>query len=661
MKVTVKLLDGSNRDYDAPVTAGRVAEDISPRLGSSAVAAVVDGQLRDLGAAIEAGTHELKILTDRDEQGLEVLRHTTAHVLAQAMVHLYGKDVQYAIGPALLDDFQYGFYYDFDLPEPIGAEELPRIEAEMKKIISRKIPLQRIELPVEEAREQMRQGGQQYKLEMIDDLVRDEHVGVISLYRQGDFTDMCLGPHLPDTGRVKAFKLLSTAGAYWRGDENNKMLTRIYGVAFFDQKSLTEHLDRLQEAKKRDHRIIGKQLGLFLISDAVGPGLPLWLPKGAVIRTELEAWLRSELLKRGYQIVYTPHIGKLQLYRTSGHYPYYKESQFPPIEMGEGDGYLLRPMNCPHHMQIYKATQHSYRDLPVRLAEFGAVYRMEQSGELNGLVRVRGFTQDDAHIICTPQQLEAELESCVELTQLVLETLGLKDYRVRLSLRDPAGEKYVGDAELWARAEANIRAVVEKLGLDYTVGIGEAVFYGPKIDFIVKDCIGRDWQLGTIQVDYNIPQRFELEYAGPDNRPHQPVMVHRAPFGSLERFIAILIEQFAGAFPLWLSPVQVAVLPVSEKFNDYAEEVTRKLREATLRVELDRTDEKVGAKIRRATLQKVPYMAIVGQREAQSETVSVRHRTAGDHGPMTIADFIATLAEEIKSKAFHPLVGENAT
>jgi threonyl-tRNA synthetase len=505
--------------------------------------------------------------------------------------------------------------------------------------------------------------GQNYKAEMIRDLV-DKPGGpdTVSLYQQGDFLDMCRGPHLRDTGRLKAFKLLTTAGAYWRGDEKNKMLTRIYGTAFFDAKSLEAKLGAIEEARRRDHRVLGKQLGLFLVSDAVGPGLPLWMPKGATIRCELENWIRTELLARGYQLVYTPHIGRLDLYRTSGHYPYYKASQFPPILMSEGpgcaeacntgqeEGYLLKPMNCPHHIQIYKARQRSYRDLPVRLAEFGAVYRMEQSGELNGLVRVRGFTQDDAHLFCTPQQVEAEIESCVALVKLVLEALGLTDYHVRLGLRDASSDKYVGEAGNWETAEANIRSVVRRLGMNCVESKGEAAFYGPKIDFMVKDCLGRQWQLGTIQVDYNLPQRFELEYAGQDNAPHRPVMIHRAPFGSMERFIGILIEHFAGAFPLWLAPVQVAVLPVSDKFSDYAAKVLGELKGAHIRAEADDSPDKIGAKIRRATLDKVPYMAIVGARESESGQVAVRSRTGGDLGAMSLPAFIAGLDQEIQSK-----------
>ena len=657
--VTIKFPDGSTKDYPPGVTSAGVAEDVSPRLASASVAAEVDGRLCDLWTPLPEGTHQLKLITDRDGRALEILRHTAAHVLAQAMVRLYGPRVQYTIGPALTDDFQYGFYYDFDLPHPISQEDLPKVEEEMKRVAAEKLPLQRIELPAEQARAEMARIGQDYKVQMIDDLVRDEKVDTVSLYRQGDFLDMCRGPHLPYTGRLKAFKLLTVAGAYWRGDEKNKMLTRIYGTAFLTQKELDEHLVRIEEARKRDHRVIGKQLGLFLISEAVGPGLPLWMPKGTIIRMELEGWLRGELLKRGYRPVITPHIGKIDLYRTSGHYPYYEHGLFPTMEMANGEGYILKPMNCPHHIQIYKAQQRSYRELPIRLSEFGTVYRFEQSGELNGLVRVRGFTQDDAHIFCTPQQLESEIESCVALTKLVLGTLGLNDYRVRIGLRDPDSSKYTGPPENWDLAEKNIRNVVKKVDLPYTEEPGEAAFYGPKIDFMVKDCIGREWQLGTIQVDYNLPERFALEYAGQDNAPHRPVMIHRAPLGSPERFIGILIEHFAGAFPLWLSPVQVAVLPVSDKFNSYGQQVAEELRSAGIRAELDDSPEKIGAKIRRSTLAKIPYMAVLGAKEVQSGGVAVRSRTDGDLGAMDIAEFLSALRGEIESKGREPLAVKN--
>ena len=653
MTVSIKLPDGNTLSFDEPVTPAKIAEGISAGLARMALAAEVDGLLCDMNTNIPDGQHDLKIITKRDEAGLVVLRHTAAHVLAEAMVRLYGKDVQYTIGPPLVDDFQYGFYYDFDLPSPISQEDLPKIEAEMQKIVASATPLERIELSADEAKDIMAKLGQQYKVEMIEDLVKEDNGETISLYRQGEFVDMCRGPHLPNTSQLKAFKLLATAGAYWRGDESNKMLTRIYGTAFFSKTELAEQIERIEQARKRDHRIIGKQLGLFMISDKVGPGLPLWLPKGATLRMELEGWLRSELLKRGYQPVITPHVGKIGLYQTSGHYPYYEHGLFPTMKMegaSDEETYLLKPMNCPHHIQIYKSSQRSYRDLPVRLSEFGTVYRWEQSGELSGLTRVRGFTQDDAHIFCTPDQLESEIESCVELTKLVLDTLELTDYRVRIGLRDPDSSKYVGKAEHWDRAEQNIRNVVKKVGLSYVEEAGEAAFYGPKIDFIVKDCIGREWQLGTVQVDYNLPERFDIEYIGSDNTAHRPVMIHRAPLGSPERFIGILIEHFAGAFPLWLSPLQVAVLPVSDKFNDYAAQIVEKLRQANIRVELDNSPEKIGAKIRRATLDKTPYMTIIGQREVEAATVAVRHRTGGDIGAMAVPEFIAALREEIDSK-----------
>ena len=685
--VTVTFPDGSSKDYPQGATPLRVAEEISPRLAKAALAADVDGRLTDLATPLPDGTHTLRILTDRDPAALEVLRHTTAHVLAQAVIRLYGKDVKYTIGPALTDDFQYGFYYDFELPRPIAAEDLPKIEAEMKRIVSEKVRLQRIELAAEAAKGEFAALGQSYKVEMIDDLVQKENVSAVSLYRQGEFLDMCRGPHLPDTAHLRAFKLLTTAGAYWRGSEKNRMLTRIYGTAFFDEKALQEHLAKVEEAKKRDHRVLGKQLGLFLLSDLVGPGLPLWMPKGAIIRREMEDWLRGELVRRGYDIVFTPHIGRLELYRTSGHYPYYRQSQYPPIienetmealaregcscselsnrmVAGQLDGYLLKPMNCPHHIQIYRAAPRSYRDLPVRLAEFGTVYRYEQSGELSGMVRVRGFTQDDAHIFCTPDQLEDEVASCVDLVKLVLSTLGLTQYHVKVSLRGPASDKYVGSPQNWAQAEQNLRNVVRRLDIAFTEAVGEAAFYGPKIDFIDSDVLGREWQLGTIQVDYNLPDRFALEYAGSDNAAHRPVMVHRAPFGSMERFVGLLIEHYAGAFPLWLAPVQAAVLPLSDKFNDYGRRVLEALKAGGLRAELDDSPEKIGAKIRRATLDKVPYMAVVGQREQESGQVAVRHRTAGDCGAAGLEQFLSALKKEIETKspagtAFAPAKGES--
>ncbi|MCP4376463.1 MAG: threonine--tRNA ligase, partial [bacterium] len=461
MSITIQFPDGDKRQYDSAITPLQIACDISGGLGRVALAAELDGTLVDLSTSIETGEHNLRILTPHDDEALEVLRHTAAHIMAQAVRNLYGDKVQYTIGPALTNDFQYGFYYDFDLPEPLSADDLGKIETEMKRICKTRTPLERIEATPDEAKKMMADIGQEYKIQMIDDLLADGEVDVVSFYRQGEFLDMCRGPHLPDTGKLKAFKLQTVAGAYWRGDENNKVLTRIYGTAFFDKKQLAEHLERIAEAKKRDHRILGKQLGLFTLSDDVGPGLPLWLPKGTIIRMELENWLRGQLLKRGYQAVMTPHIGRLDLYRTSGHYPYYEHGLFPTLPMGEDDGYLLKPMNCPHHIQIYKSSQRSYRELPLRFSEFGMVYRFEKSGDLNGLTRVRGFTQDDAHIFCAPDQLEAEITSCVELTKLVLDTLGLNDYRVRIGLRDPDSSKYTGSAANWELAEQNIRNVVK--------------------------------------------------------------------------------------------------------------------------------------------------------------------------------------------------------
>ncbi len=659
--VTIVLPDGSKQSHDNGVTALKVAEGISPRLASAAVAAEVDGKLTDLTTPIPDGEHKVRLLTSKDAESLEILRHTAAHVMAQAVLRLYGPQAQYTIGPALMKDFQYGFYYDFDLPEgkTICADDLAKIEAEMEKIVDEKLSIERIELSPEAAKAEMKKIGQSYKIEMIDDMLAETPDAKLTFYRQGDYTDMCRGPHLPDTGKLgKGFKLMSVAGAYWRGDEKNKMLTRVYGTAFFDKKELVAHLERIEEAKKRDHRVLGKQLGLFLLDDKVGPGLPLWLPNGSIIRMELEGWLRGELFKRGYQPVHTPHIGKLDLWRTSGHYPYYEHGLFPTMNMAEDggeDGYLLKPMNCPFHIQIYKCAQKSYRDLPVRLSEFGQVYRFEQSGELSGLTRVRGFTQDDAHIFCTPEQLEAEIESCVELTKLCLATLGLNDYRVRVGLRDPDSAKYTGKSENWDRAEDNIRRVVKKLDMNFTEEPGEAAFYGPKIDFVVKDCIGREWQLGTIQVDYNLPERFELEYTAADNSAHRPVMIHRAPLGSPERFIGILIEHFAGAFPLWLAPVQVSVLPVSDKCLAYAQGIVETLKEAGLRVELDDSPDKIGAKIRRATMDKIPYMAVVGAREEESKTVAVRHRTNGDLGSMNVEAFRDGLLAEKTSRGSTPL------
>ena len=603
----------------------------------------------------------------------DTYRHTTSHILAQAMKRLY-PEVKLAIGPAIED----GFYYDFDSPQPFTPEVLEKLEAEMRKICKEKLRLERFELPRAEALKFMEERDEPYKVELINDLPED---AVISFYRQGEFVDLCAGPHLDSTGRVKgnAIKLTSVTGAYWRGDSNRKMLQRIYGTCFPNRTQLDEHLERLEEARRRDHRKLGRELGLFCIDESVGQGLILWKPKGALIRRSLQDFITEELDKLGYSQVYTPNIGKLDLYRTSGHFPYYQESQYAPIperdameklsqegascaELFNGlatgtiEGYMLKPMNCPHHIKIYANDAHSYRDLPVRLAEFGTVYRWEQSGELGGMTRVRGFTQDDAHIFCTPDQLAGEIRQCLGIVKTIFGTLGMTDYRVRLSMRDPESDKYVGSPENWDKAEQALREAAEWLGADYSEEAGEAAFYGPKIDFIVRDAIGREWQLGTVQVDYNLPERFDLHYTGADNKPHRPVMVHRAPFGSMERFTGLLIEHFEGKFPTWLSPEQVRVLPISDKVTDVAAAHRAALSARGVRVTVDETPDKIGAKIRNARLDRVPYMLVLGQREAEDGTVSVRHRDKGDLGAMPFEQFADLVAREIAERHISPVI-----
>ncbi|QYY34934.1 threonine--tRNA ligase [Ruficoccus sp. ZRK36] len=599
---------------------------------------------------------------------LEELRHSTSHVLATAVLRLF-PETKLDIGPPT----DTGFYYDFDLEHKFTAEDLEALEAEMKKVIKENQKFERQECSREEATKIIQDFGQaEYKLGRLADIPEGEP---ISFYRNGDFIDLCAGTHVNYTKKIKAFKLLSVAGAYHRGDEKNKQLQRIYGTAFPTKDELAEYLQNLEEARKRDHRKVGKDMGLFEISEAVGQGLVLWKPAGAVIRQELQDFISEELRKGGYSQVFTPHIGRLGLYRTSGHFPYYQDSQFTPLvdreEMeklghegcscadlsnklneGEADGYLLKPMNCPMHIEIYKSSPHSYRDLPVRLAEFGTVYRWEKSGELNGMTRVRGFTQDDAHIFCTEDQVRDEILACLDLVKTVFNTLGMKDYRVRVGLRDPDSSKYVGAAEKWDKAENALREVAQSLEVPFTEESGEAAFYGPKIDFVVKDVIGREWQLGTVQVDYNLPERFKIEYIGADNQPHRPVMLHRAPFGSMERFVGVLIEHFGGNFPLWLAPEQVRVLPISEKTNAYAAEVVNQLKAAGMRVGLDRHDEKLGAKIRRAELDKVPTMLICGEKEAEAGQVSLRSRVGKSlEGTASVADTVAKLKAVIDAKA----------
>ncbi len=574
---------------------------------------------------------------------LETLRHSTAHLMAQAVCELF-PGTKLAIGPPIED----GFYYDVDPPQPITGEDLPRIEERMREIAARDLPIERIELPRLDALKLVRELGQDYKVQIIEEIPEEE---TISFYRQGDFIDLCRGPHVERTSQIQHFKLLSIAGAYWRGDARNKMLTRLYGTAWFTEEELQDYLQRMEEAKRRDHRKLGRELGIFLISPEVGSGLPLWLPKGAILRDTLETFLKKEQLKRGYLPVVTPHIGKLDLYKTSGHWYKYQESMFHPIQV-EDEEYMLKPMNCPHHIQIYKSETRSYRDLPLRLAEFGTVYRYEQSGELGGLTRVRGFTVDDSHIFVTPDQLEDEFKNVVELVLYVFERLGLEEYHARVGLRDPKSDKYVGSDEAWEQAQQAILLAVEHMGIQYTVAEGEAAFYGPKLDFLAKDCLGRMWQLGTVQVDYTLPERFDLEYIGPDGQPHRPVMIHRAPFGSLERLIGILIEHYAGAFPLWLAPVQVIVLPIADRHVPYAQQIRQRLEEEGFRVEVDARNEKTGFKVREAELQKIPYMLVVGDRDMTNQTVSVRKRSAGDQGAMTPDAFVARLREEMGGKGY---------
>jgi len=612
-------------------------------LAKQAVAVKVGDLDLDLTAPLPVG-QELTVISVTDPAGLEILRHSTAHLLAQAVGRLF-PDAKPTIGPAI----EQGFYYDFATPRPFTEEDLLAIEAEMQKLVKQNQPIAREEVERTGCIARYQALGNPFKAEILEEIPQP----TVTLYRQGDFFDLCRGPHVPSTGRLGAFKLLSVAGAYWRGDEKRPMLSRIYGTAFASKEELDAYLQMREEAKRRDHRRLGRELGLFLISPEVGAGLPLWLPKGAIVRYALETFLRNELTRRGYLPVYTPVIGKLDLYRTSGHYPYYKESQFPPIDFttdgqGEEEGYLLKPMNCPHHIIIYKSEMHSYRDLPLRLAEFGNVYRFEKSGELGGLTRVRGFTQDDAHIFLTPEQLDKEFKDTVQLVLFVFRTFELTDYRVRVSLRDPASDKYVGDPENWEKAQAAILKAVQDLDMDYTVAEGEAAFYGPKLDFLVRDSIGREWQLGTVQVDYNLPERFQLEYIGEDGHAHRPVMIHRAPFGSLERFVGLLIEHFAGAFPVWMAPVQAVVIPIAERHQEYAEEVAATLRALPARVNTDARNESMKYKIREAQMQQIPYMLVVGDKEMEARTVGVRALRAGDIGALPLAEFAVKLADEGK-------------
>jgi len=653
--LSVQLPDGSVRQYSHPIRPSEVAAEIGAGLAKATIAAEIDGQVVGADTLLpDDGQVKLRLLTKKDPEALAVMRHSCAHVMARAVMRLY-PGVDLAFGPTT----ENGFYYDMALEHPISEADFPAIEAEMAKIIKQDEPFERYEEPRDRAVQLCRDLKQPLKVEHISQGLADHPR--LSFYRQGEFVDLCRGPHIPSAGKIGAFKLLSVAGAYWKGDASKQQLQRLYGTAFFSKEELAAHLERVEEAKRRDHRLLGKQLELFSVNPLVGQGLILWLPRGAVIRGELENFIRQELIQRGYDPVYTPNIGRVELYQISGHYPYYADSQFRPIEMEEGEKYLLKPMNCPHHVMIYKSRPRSYRDLPLRLAEFGTVYRYEQSGELNGMTRVRGFTQDDAHLFCTEDQVAEEFRACISMTQFVLQTLGLDDYRVRLGFRDPASDKYVGSAESWERAEAALQQVCSDLDIPperLSIERGEAAFYGPKADFVVADCLGREWQLGTVQLDYNLPsaERFNLEYIGPDNKPHRPVMIHRAPLGSMERFIGVLIEHYAGAFPLWLAPEQVRVVTVSQKFEEYGRRVEAELRQAGLRVTGDYRAEKIGAKIRDAQLKLTPYMFVIGGREADENAVSIRDRIDGDLGSLPLAAAIAKLRDEVAARKVRQIV-----
>jgi threonyl-tRNA synthetase len=639
MNVKISLPDGSVREYPAGVKGSEIASSISEGLARVSLAIEVNGEIWDLARPINTDA-SIKILTWNDKGGKSTFWHSSAHLLAEALEALY-PGVKFGAGPAVDN----GFYYDVDLGgRPFGEDDLAAVEAKMKELAKKDSTYQRSEVSKADALKYFTEKGDEYKVELINDLAD----GTITFYKQGNFTDLCRGPHIPNTGFLKAIKLTNVAGAYWRNNQNNKMLTRIYGITFPKAKELEEYLNLLEEAKKRDHRKLGKELELFAFSEKVGMGLPLWLPKGTILRERLEQFMRRAQVKAGYDPVVTPHIGSKQLYVTSGHYEKYGKDSFQPIHTpDEGEEFLLKPMNCPHHCEIYKTKPRSYRDLPIRLAEFGTVYRYEQSGELHGLTRVRGFTQDDAHIFCRPDQVKDEFIKVIDLVLHVFKSLGFENYTAQVSLRDPENKaKYIGEDHLWERAEQEIQEAADERGLSTVAVKGEAAFYGPKLDFMVKDALGRSWQLGTIQVDYQLPQRFELEYVGSDNQRHTPVMIHRAPFGSLERFVAVLIEHCAGNFPLWLSPDQVAVLPISERFNDYAKLVYDKLKGMDIRGLLDDRDEKIGRKIRDAEVKKIPFMLIVGEREAAEQQVAIRQHGKGDQGSVSLEDFVTRFKEE---------------
>lgn len=640
--IKITFPDGSVREFAKGITGLQVAESISSRLAQEVLAITVNEQIWDLSRPIDTDA-TIKLHKWDDEEAKHAYWHSSAHLMAEALQELY-PGIKFGIGPAI----ENGFYYDVDPGTAVIKEaDLATIEAKMLELASRKEPIVRNDISKADALNIFETKGDEYKVELISAL----EDGTITLYSQGNFTDLCRGPHLPNTGEIKAIKLLSVAGAYWRGDEKRKMLTRIYGITFPKKKMLDEYLALLEEAKKRDHRKIGKELELFTFSEMVGKGLPLWLPRGTALRLRLEDFLKKIQRRFDYEQVMTPHIGNKQLYVTSGHYAKYGKDSFQPIHTPEeGEEYLLKPMNCPHHCEIYKFKPRSYKDLPVRMAEFGTVYRYEQSGELHGLTRVRSFTQDDAHIFCRPDQLKDEFLKVMDIIFIIFNALEFENFEAQISLRDPNNkEKYIGSDENWEKAESAIIEACQEKGLKAKVELGEAAFYGPKLDFMVKDAIGRRWQLGTIQVDYNLPERFELEYTGDDNQKHRPVMIHRAPFGSMERFVAVLIEHTAGKFPLWLTPDQVVILPISEKFNDYAYQVAKTLNNADVRVQVDDRNEKVGRKIRDNELKRIPYMLIVGEKEAENGEVAVRRQGGGEQNSMSIADFAQLVTDEVNA------------
>ena len=640
--VKITFPDGSVREFESGVTGYEIAKDISPRLAKEVLAVTVNGELWDIARPINIDA-AINLHKWDSEEGKHAFWHSSAHLMAEALDALY-PGMKFGIGPAI----ENGFYYDVDPGDDVVIKDsdLPKIEKKMKELVSQKNEYIRKDISKADALSFFEDKNDEYKTELINDL----EDGTITLYEQGNFTDLCRGPHLASTAPIKAIKLLSVAGAYWRGDETRKQLTRIYGISFPKQKMLEEYLVLLEEAKKRDHRKIGRELELFTFSQKVGQGLPLWLPQGAKLRERLENFLKKVQVKYGYEPVITPHIGNKELYVTSGHYAKYGKDSFQPISTpAEGEEFLLKPMNCPHHCEIYKFKPRSYKDLPVRFAEFGTVYRYEQSGELHGLTRVRGFTQDDAHIFCRPDQLKDEFKKVIDIIFYIFKTLNFDDYTAQISLRDKEDQtKYIGSAENWDKAEQAIIEACEEKGLNTVVEYGEAAFYGPKLDFMIKDALGRKWQLGTIQVDYNLPERFELEYIGSDDKKHRPVMIHRAPFGSMERFVAVLIEHTAGKFPLWLTPSQAVILPISKKYNDYAEKVLNFLNNYDIRAVLDDRNEKIGKKIRDNELKRIPFLLIVGEKEAENDTVAVRKQGKGDIGAMTFEEFINFVNSEVK-------------